>query len=743
MTGPSHNGSGSSGISGEIFGGLAAMLVAMPSAIAFGLVVYAPLGGDAAAAGALAGIIGAIVLGIVAPLFGGAPGIITAPCAPAAAVMGALAAHLAAGGPENPDLAIIQVLLMLTALLSGGLQLLYGLLGGGSIIKFIPYPVVAGYLSGVGILIFTGQLPKFLGTPKGTRFFDAIARPDLWQTTAIAVGIVAIVGMVFSKKITRTVPAPIIALLCGVAAYFGLSPLYPDLLALEHNPFVIGAIASGSGPGFFESLASRLSAIGNLDTKTLDLILIPALTLSVLLSVDTLKTGVILDALTRRQHKSNRELIGQGIGNLATAVAGGMPGAGTMGATLVNVTSGGRDRLSGILNGVFALVAFLALGSLIAWIPVAALSGILMVVGIRMIDRETFYLMRQKATLFDFLVILAVVVTAVGMDLITAAGVGIGFAILLFLRDQIRGSVIHRKLWGNRIFSKKRRPPSEMAILEQKGEKILIVELEGPLFFGTADQLLSEIQPLLGNVRYMILNMKRVRSLDFTAAHRLEQMETQLHEQGGCLILSDLPRFMSSGERFEEYLSHVGILEEFTTTRLFGEMDEALEWAEDRTLEMEGVVRPTDGHPLDLSEIHILAQLKPQEIEWLRPCVRKVDYPGGEKIFSRGDSGDTMYLIGKGEVRISLPLSDGKIHHLVTFNRGDFFGDMSFLDNTVRSADAIAATDCELYGISRIAFNGVAEQAPHLAEQVFAGLCHILAERLRQANMEIRALQES
>lgn len=734
---------GEEGASGEVFGGLAAMLVALPSAIAFGLVVYAPLGGEAAAMGALAGIIGAITLGIIAPLFGGAPGIITAPCAPAAAVMGALAAYLMSVDSGMSDPALIPMLLAFAGLFSGILQLMYGLLGGGSIIKFIPFPVVAGYLSGVGVIIFTGQLPKFLGMPKGAKFFEALSQPALWQTPSVIVGLLAILGMLFSKKITKHVPSPIIALVCGGGAYFGMSLAYPDLLTLEGNPFVIGAISSADGPGFFESTISRWSAVGQLDVQVLGLILMPALTLSVLLSIDTLKTGVILDALTRTRHHSNRELIGQGIGNIATAFVGGMPGAGTMGATLVNVTSGGRTRLSGILNGVFALIAFLALGDLVAWIPVAALAGILMVVGIRMIDRESFHLLRQKATIFDFLVILAVVITAVGVDLMSAAGVGVAFAILLFLRDQIRSSVVRRTLFGNQTFSKKRRPPDEMAILEKDGGQTIVFELQGSLFFGTTDQLFSVMQPLLDQCRYVILHMKRVQSLDFTAAHRLDLIESQLKDQGGYLILADLPRSMSSGQGFQEYLHHVGLIGGDKAIRVFDELDAALEWAEDRTIEAAGLRRLQEEKPLDLADMHILAHLSREEVELLRWCVVEKTHAQGEKIFSRGDEGDEFYLIRAGAVKIVLPLKDGKSHHLVTFERGDFFGDMAFLDNAPRSADAVAATDCALYIISREAFDRAGKNAPHMAEQVFAGLCHILADRLRQANVEIRALQES
>jgi SulP family sulfate permease len=153
--------------------------------------------------------------------------------------------------------------------------------------------------------------------------------------------------------------------------------------------------------------------------------------------------------------------------------------------------------------------------------------------------------------------------------------------------------------------------------------------------------------------------------------------------------------------------------------------------------------RQEEEQPLDLSQIQILSRLSPEEIEILRSYVEEISYPEGARIFSRGDQGDTMFLIRSGMVRIELPLSDARSHHLVTFGRGDFFGDMAFLDNAPRSADANTGSPCSLYSLSRKRFNEVVKTAPHVSEQVFLGLSLILADRLRQADVEIRVLGET
>src|SRR5262249_154010 len=197
-----------------------------------------------------------------------------------------------------------------------------------------------------------------------------------WQ--GVIVGIVTISAMLLAPKITRRLPAPILGLFGGVLAYFALCLVSPELLDLHSNPLVIGPLQADVS--LFDAVTSQVSALGTLNFSTLKLIAVPALTLSVLLSIDTLKTCVAVDALTRTRHNSGRELIGQGCGNLAALFLGGMPGSGAVGPTLINLTSGGRTPRAGLIEGALALLALLLLGSLIAWIPIAALAGILLVI---------------------------------------------------------------------------------------------------------------------------------------------------------------------------------------------------------------------------------------------------------------------------------------------------------------------------------------------------------------------------
>lgn len=720
---------------GDFWGGLAAMLVALPSAIAFGVTIYSPLGASYAAQGALAGILGVTALGLIAPALGGTNRLITAPCAPAAAVLSAFVIEFM-HGDGNIQTALLMVSML--GLLAGLLQIFFGTVRLGQLIKYMPYPVVSGYLSGVGLIIIGSQVPIFLGAPKGAHFWESLAMPGFWKWQSMVVGAVTIGVMLAAPRVTRAMPAAILALLAGVLTYFGLGLADPALLTLEGNPFVVGSL--GGGGSFTDAMADRWHAMGDVGLDQIKHIAVPALTLAVLLSIDTLKTCMVLDALTHSRHNSNRELIGQGFGNVASAVIGGIPGAGQMGATLVNVSSGAVSRLSGVFEGVLALIAFLVLGALISWVPVAGLAAILIVVGVRMIDRHSFQFLKQRSTMLDFAVIAAVVVTALTVSLIAASGTGIVLAVFLFIREQIGGTVVRRKVSCNETFSKRVRTQEEMEILVAYGERGVVVELQGSLFFGTTNQLYSALEPELKTRDYVILDMRRVQSVDVTAAHMLDQVKDMLAERHGFLIFSQLPQNLPSGRDMQQYFDQVGLVRPESPVRVFGELDEALEWVEDRILE-DAICDLGEQGALCLNEIELFKDRKAETLAALDQCMEKRSYKAGDKIFKRGDAGDELFLIRKGAVRIMLPISEKLSHHLGTFGRGSFFGEMAFLDGDVRSADAVAFSDTELYVLSRKTFDSVAEEHKKLALAFMEGLASVLSRRLRYTNAELRVLE--
>lgn len=719
-------------LSGDFWGGTAAMLVALPAAIAFGVTIYANIGGHYGAYGAIAGILGVAAMGVVASLMGGTDRLISAPSAPAAAVLSAFAMHYIA---QDIGADLVFSMLMIVALLAGVFQILFGVIGLGRLIKYMPFPVVSGYLSGVGLYIIATQSPIFLGLPQGTHFWDAFELVSGWKWESIVVGAITIITMIYANKIMRSIPAVITALIVGMIAYGALGLVDP-LLFHANNPFVIGELGGTGGINFIDSFIGRFKTIIYLNIDDITLLLFPALTLAALLSIDTLKTCVILDSMTHSFHNSNRELIAQGSGNVVSALIGGMPGSGTMGATMVNISSGAKTRLSGLIEGIMAVVAFVVLAGFIAWIPVASLAGILIVIGFRMIDKHSVKLLRSRQTMLDFFIIVSVAITALSVSLIAAAGVGLVLAVVLYIIQQIGASVVYRHQDGTEARSKIVRGKEEETLLCDKGEIFSVYELHGSLFFGTANQLYTMLQEDLQHKKYIIMDMKRVQNVDLTAAHILLQIKDILHERDGYLLLCRLPHKLPTGDDMESYFNHVGLLKHLSPIKVFDDLDDAIEWAENKIIK-EGMVVTNSEEILDLSEFDLFEGRKEQTIEELRTLVETKSYKKGETIYSEGEGNGEIFLIRRGSVRIMLPYTGRKSVHLNTIGRNNFFGEFSFLEGAPHYTDTVAASDTELYSISRDAFEQFSLHHKKTALHFMQSLAAVLAERLRLTRSEL------
>ena len=720
---------------GDLWGGLAAMLVALPASIAFGVAIFAPLAGSLAAEGALAGILGATALGLVAPAFGGTTRLISAPCAPAAAVLSALATSFTAQGVAAES---VVILLGMIGLLAGGLQIALGMAGVGRLIRFIPYPVVSGYLSGVGLIIIGSQIPGVLGAPAGATLFDALRTPSAWAWQSLVVGGLTVAVMLAAPRFSRTVPATIVALSSGVGGYLLLAAFDGDLLRTTGNPLLVGELAHVGGD-LIDAAERNWWALRSIGLSEISQVLAPALALAALLSIDTLKTCVVLDALTRTHHDSDRELVGQGLGNLASALIGGVPGAGTMGASLINVGSGGTTRRSGLFAGGFSLLAFLALAPLIAWVPIAALAGILIVIGARMIDRHSLSYSFSPATRLDFAVIMAVILVAIFGNLVAASAVGVALAILLFIREQTRSSVVRSRLEGSELLSKRAALAPGTASLELASQGIMVFELQGSLFFGTASQLQVALESECDRRQYLILSMRRVQSLDVTATHVLEQVKGRMEERGAHLVFCDIPRGLPSGLKMKRYLKDTGVLPPSSKAFAFRELADALDWVESRVLAEAGIER--NGIARDLRQMAIASGQPDDTLAELESALILRKVKAGKRVFKAGPAGDELFLVRRGTVKLTLPVGKKGHYHLATAGPGDIIGGIGFIEASGHAADALALTEVEVYVLPRDRFLMLAERHRSLALAIYAGVARNLADRLRAAVGEIQALR--
>ena len=533
----------------------------------------------------------------------------------------------------------------------------------------------------------------------------------MWNPVSLTVGIATILATWIAPRITKKLPAPILGLGAGIAAYFGLAARDRSLLTLDGNPLLIGPLSSAGS--LWSGLADRAAALPQVSFADLALIVGPALTLSVLLSIDTLKTCVLVDALTRGRHDSNREVRAQGVANIVSAAIGGIPGAGTSGATLMNLASGASTWRSGVIAGVLALVAYLLLGPVIAWAPIPALSALLLVVAFRMFDWKSLALAQKRATVFDFAVIALVILVAVFVDLIAASAAGVFLSILLFIRDQVRSRVIHRKMYGDQVSSRRKRLPAQVEILKRRGREIVVAELQGDLFFGTTDQLLTELEADLPACRYLILDLGRIESIDFTGVHLLQQIEGRIQERGGRLLYSYAaarpalgnrrPRLLRQRRPRFEFAQQAHLLPAHRRARVGGGRDTGVR----------GSARGSGRDAPESERYRFPQRAQGRNHATTRGMAQTRHYDAGETIFRQGDQGDELFLVRRGRVRISFLAGGGEDpFHVATFGRGDFFGDMAFLDSGIRSASAVAETPTDVFAITRAQFRPPGRRTP-------------------------------
>ena len=736
-----------SNLKGDLFGGLSSAIIALPVALAFGIVAFAPLGPEFASQGAIACLYGAILTSFFASLFGGTPTQVTGPTGPMSVMIAAMiTASLHAQSIIIPvpasEISAILCPVFLAVFIAGIFQILLGLSRGGQLIKFIPYPVIAGFMNGVAMIIFFGQVKPFLGLTRGQSVMDIFTGAAMPSWISVVVGIVTILAVVLVPRYVKAVPGALMGLIAGLGCFFIIGWAFrPDLLAVEGNLFIIGNIPDSLPKP--DMALGFMNLIGDLGKREWMTILMAAFTLSMLGSIDSLLTSLVADVVTKTRHNSLRELIGQGIGNMVASVFGALPGAGSTVRTLANIQNGGKTRLSGMFCGLSVFVVLVFFGQYARYIPYSVLAGILMVVSSRMADRWSFGLIKRKSTLRDMAIVILVAGTTLFIDLMVAVGLGVVITVLLFIKDQITRSVIKNRMLGSDVHSKKVRATDEMEYLKKEGNRIVVYQIEGSVFFGTADGLLKEIEKDGKDAEILILDLRLVKEIDLTGAQLFRQLDNQLKDGNKHLILSYVAGSEGPHEgKFSSFLKDVGVLDQIGDEKLFEDTDRALEWAEDLLLQLDGANEHHDTRRVNIEDMKIFQYLSKSEIASVSKVLNRSSYNAGEFIFEEGDEGNTMFLVSRGCVSILLDIGKGqRKKRVASFGKGVFFGDMALLEEKPRSATAIAEEDTELYGFTKADFLQLLEETPKIASKIQLGIARELSGRLRSTSDEVRALE--
>ncbi|MFT5261228.1 MAG: SulP family sulfate permease [Gammaproteobacteria bacterium] len=489
-------------IRGDIYGGLTAAVVALPLAMAFGV---------SSGAGPIAGLYGAIFVGFFAALFGGTPAQISGPTGPMTVVMAAIFTQYTALDPINGAAMAFTVVIM------GGLfQILFGVLRIGKYINYVPQSVISGFMSGIGVIIILLQLAPLLGTASASNTIDAIkllpAAVSNINFAAFLLGLLTLAIVYFTpKKFGKIVPPMLLALLIGtLAATFLLSGK--------------GVTILGDLPTGFPDL--RLPVI---DAAMLPSMIKSALILALLGTIDSLLTSLVADNMTRSHHQSDRELIGQGIGNTVAGLFGGLPGAGATMRTVVNVRTGGQTPISGMLHAVVLLSIVLGLGSAAKYIPHVVLAGLLIKVGTDIIDWG--YLKRiGTSSKAGITIMFTVLLMTVFVDLIMAVAVGMAMASVLFLKRQSDRQLdklqVIRASTGTKMVAKE-----EAQILNTAGDRLVVFDVGGPLSFGAAKDMVRQFSNET-NYQSMVLDLQAVSALDYTAICAVKDVIEGAQDQG-------------------------------------------------------------------------------------------------------------------------------------------------------------------------------------------------------------------
>jgi SulP family sulfate permease len=431
------------------------------------------------------------------------------------------------------------------------------------------------------------------------------------------------------------------------------------------------------------------------------------------------------------------------VANIVAAACGGLSGAGTMGATLVGLNGGSRTRATGAVAGLLALIAALLLGGFIAWVPAPTLAGILLAIGVLMIDREPIRFLRWRATVLDFFVVVAVIVVAVTVDLIAASAVGVLLAMVLFVREQSGASVVRHRFELARAPSNWHRPKAELEALRRKSSEAVIFELQGSLFFGNTYRLYADLEAEIRRRRFVIIDLKHVRSVDVTAVQVFGQVRDAIRERGARLLLCGTQPGLRHGRDLGELLGNGGLLDApGETVRLLPDLDGAIAYVEERLLR-ESDVDAGDEPCLGLREFEMFAGYREETLADLETAMTVRRYAAGETIYAAGSAGEELFWIRRGAVRLVTALGDGQgKRQLAGFGRGDYFGGLAFLDNEPRPNDAIAATVTEVYVLHRLDFETLAHRHRKLAFNITATMARTLAMRLRRTQLQMVALQD-
>jgi sulfate permease, SulP family len=730
---------------GDVAGGLTAAVVLLAIEGSYGLIAFARLGPEQAQLGFVLGVCTAALSSAATAAAGGKGPLLSGSSAALAllvpTLIGALVGDprfLAADG--QPRVPLLLAFIAFGVVLAGVMQVLLAASKLGGLVRYVPYPVHAGYMNGVAVLMVMAMLPHLLGLPTGQGAAD-------WRNTQLLAPVVALVALVLAVRPprgTRRVPAYLTGLLAATALHhlLALTPLSGALGPLFNAP-------SFEWPGV-DAMAPLFEGLGDgLLRDKLWVLIQFAAAAAFVSSLQTALAGSTIDELTHQREDRGRAMLQQGVANVAVGFIGGLPSAGAVGRSKVNVDAGGTTGMSRLFFAAGLMLALVFGLRFMSFVPMAAIAGVFAAVAYSLVDawtrRATGVLWRQsfkwrmpRALAQSYGVMLLVAGIAIFVSLPLAIGIGVLVAILMFIRSNIK-QPIRQIVHADRRASRKVRPAAEAELLRAHGIRIALLELDGALFFGTAEAADEEIERLVHVSDQIVIDFERVSEVDASGARVLLQAADAVRRAGKHLLFAGL----SPSNARMRMIRDMDVYERLADAHFFPDADRALEHAEDRLLATLSRASHDDAS-LTLAQALAGSGLQTDELELLESMMVERRVAKGEAVFRYGDPGDSMFVLLRGQIGIWLPVAHAegdapRGRRLISFAPGVVFGDMGLLAGAARSADAIAESDALMLELQREQYERLVADHPAVFGKLLLNISLLLASRVRSLSDELQA----
>ena len=718
----------------EGLSGLATAAALLPLMLTLGLIVFSATGAPATQLGLTAAMTAFVIGGLVMIAAGRAQIPAAAPSAPTSLILGALVARLVQDPAIDPSrsgsAATLLALTGGTVICTGVLFGVLGLLRLGSLVRFVPQPVLAGFMNGVAVLIILSQLPPLLGIAPGAWGREGWSVLGHAHVGTLVVGLCTAAAVLAIQRRSPRAPAALLAMLGGLLVGELMRRTWP----VVHLPSLGTLLPILPAPDALSPLWKDAAAL--LARHGRDLA-VTALLLALIGGLESVLSMAAIDQLTNGRTNPDRELLALAAANLTSGALGGMPLVYLRLRAITTLNSGGRSRRAvAVASVAMALAAVFAL-PVIERVPAAVLAGIVLTLGLALVDRWTRQLIDQwrageaPADLRFSLLIVAVVcgVTLV-WGFVAGVGAGILLAMVVFIRT-LNHSLLRNRYTAAEIPSRRVYPASLEALLKPLRAQAEVIELEGALFFGNADRLATEADRVRPDLAFLIVDFRRVTTIDASGAVGLAQLKERLGRRGVALVLAGVTRDNRHGRALQAH----GVFRDGTGWGGFADADHAIEAAEMRLLERAG--HALEGLAVDLPQCALFEALLPSQRERLQSLMTERRLRAGERLFAQGDAGSGLFVVTSGSISVVHHASAGDGGHrqrFISFSPGMTFGETAVLDGGGRTADAVADVDgTVVHELPAAQLRILRFGDPDLAAQLYRNLALHLSERLRAA----------